>query len=310
MSGKPLLILVFFLAAAFAACMSAAAFAVSMAAAAFAVSMSGDVAADPLSDAGPSTIFDAAGRGDVDEIRRLLAADPALVNAATPIGRTPLHLAAAAGHTEAVKALLSLGANPAARRARGATPLHEASGKGHLAVVQALLDGGADPQSPDARGCTPLTWAIRGLRIPAVKLLQSRTGPLDIFSACALGDRPRVKALLRGNPALIRCADDQGLTPLHYAALGCEDPVRQERMIRLLLGRGADLYARESRKATPIMLAEVMGYGDTADFLRREMFRRQARIWGGAFGIAIVVGAVQFAVAKRHAARNRSRQPA
>ena len=300
MTGKPLLILILFLAA----------FAASMAAAAFAVCMAGAVAASPPSEAGPSTIFDAAGKGDADEIRRLLAAGPALVNATTPIGRTPLHLAAAAGHTEAVRALLSLGANPAIRGARGATPLHEAAGKGHLAAVQALLDGGAEPQSPDARGCTPLAWAIRALRIPAVKLLQPRTSPLDIFSACALGDRPRVKALLRENPALIRCADDQGLTPLHYAALGCEDPVRQKRMIQLLLGRGADLYARESRNVTPIMLAEVMGYGNTADFLRREMFRRQVRIWGGAFGIAIVAGAVQFAVAKRRAARNRSRQPA
>ena len=263
------------------------------------------VAAAPPSDAGPSAIFDAAGKGDVGEIRRLLAAGPALVNATTPIGRTPLHLAAAAGHTEAVKALLALGANPAARGARGATPLHEAAGKGHLAVVQALLDGGADSQSRDARGCTPLAWAIRALRIPAVKLLQPRTSPLDVFSACALGDRPRVKALLRENPALIRCADDQGLTPLHYAALGGEDPVRQERMIRLLLGRGADLYARESRNVTPIMLAEVMRYGKTADFLRREMFRRQMRVWAASAGIVALTASVQILLARWRGAKKR-----
>jgi len=99
------------------------------------------------------------------------------------------------------------------------------------------------------------------------------------------------------------------LTPLHYATLGGEDPVRQERMIRLLLGRGADLYARESRKAMPIMLAEVMGYDATASFLRREMFRRQLHIWAGAFGIAAALGIIQFAVALRRAARKRAGQP-
>ena len=59
-------------------------------------------------------------------------------------GRTPLHRAAAKGHTEVVLRLLSHGVAVDPTDSRGATPLHLAAGGGHWAAARALLrEGGA-----------------------------------------------------------------------------------------------------------------------------------------------------------------------
>src|SRR5450631_4467786 len=56
-------------------------------------------------------IFAAAIFGDTAEIETLLAGNRSLVNAVSPDGWLPLHLAAHFGHADAVLALLNKGAN-------------------------------------------------------------------------------------------------------------------------------------------------------------------------------------------------------
>lgn len=71
------------------------------------------------------------------------AASAAPCGAADNNGRTPLHEAAANGHTAVVEALIAAGAAVNATDSCGRTPLHEAAMKGHMAVVSALIAAGA-----------------------------------------------------------------------------------------------------------------------------------------------------------------------
>ncbi|KAH6847019.1 putative ankyrin repeat-containing protein [Chaetomium sp. MPI-CAGE-AT-0009] len=84
---------------------------------------------------------------------------------------TALMLAAARGHAEVVKLLLSLGAAVESRDRSGQTPLSHASMSGHLEIVEVLLDAGADVELKDDSGWTPLLWASGKGHASVVRLL-------------------------------------------------------------------------------------------------------------------------------------------
>ena len=139
-------------------------------------------------------IFAAAALGRVAELERLLAREPGLIEARSPDGWTPLHLAAHFGQEGAVEALLAAeasvharsgnamhntplhaalagrshgvtarllaaGAEVDARQGGGYTALHEAALLGDADLVRLLLDHGADPTAPADDGLTPIALA-------------------------------------------------------------------------------------------------------------------------------------------------------
>jgi hypothetical protein len=109
-----------------------------------------------------SEIHDAAARGDVRTLKRLLAEDPKLVGTTDKEGRTPLHCAAERGSVDACRALVDSGAALNARDDNGETPLHYAVRDRWRPGVGLLIAGGADPQIPDLWGRTPLNFARAG----------------------------------------------------------------------------------------------------------------------------------------------------
>jgi ankyrin repeat protein len=93
-------------------------------------------------------LHDAAERGDLDEVRRLLDAGVP-VDELDEGDESALHGAAAFGHTEVVRLLLERGA--AVDQTDGDqfyTPLMAAAANGHFAAVQALLANGFSPPAP------------------------------------------------------------------------------------------------------------------------------------------------------------------
>jgi len=121
----------------------------------------------------PDAIIAACNSGDVDEVERLLKADPALATASTMFGSQPIHAAYLGGHGAIVELLLSrgvqiddflaaeLGMCDRVKRAletdrtftlafssAGSTALHRACYWGQFEVVRLLLERGADPNSP------------------------------------------------------------------------------------------------------------------------------------------------------------------
>jgi uncharacterized protein len=133
-------------------------------------------------------VFEAAAIGDVERLRSLLAADPALAGAWSEDGFTALHFAAFFGHPDAAKLLVERGADLEARStntqfALDAAPLHSASAAGQLEVCEVLLDAGADVNAVQHGGYTALLDAAANGNSELVALLiergADRTARLD-----------------------------------------------------------------------------------------------------------------------------------
>ena len=126
-------------------------------------------------------------------------ADP---NTALPGGETALMTAARTGKVEAVKALLSRGADVNAKESgRGQTALMWAAAEGHAEVVEALLTAGADFRARLDSGFTPLLFAVREGRIDVVRaLLKAGADVNEIIESPARpprGGRPPAMARAR-----------------------------------------------------------------------------------------------------------------
>jgi len=84
----------------------------------------------------------------------------------------------------------------------------------------------------------------------------------EIHDAAGNGDLAKVKALLQANPDLVSSKDDDGLTPLHWAAMrGHKD------IVEWLVAHNADINAKNKYGATPLKLAELSGHDDVEKLL-------------------------------------------
>ncbi|MFN7113985.1 MAG: ankyrin repeat domain-containing protein [Alphaproteobacteria bacterium] len=109
----------------------------------------------PMASLCTTALHAAAGRGQLAVLAWLLdeaglAAD--LCPAAIKTKHRALMSAALGGHTEAVRLLISRGADVDARDYKSETALYMACDKGHAAVVKILLDAGADISVRDRFG--------------------------------------------------------------------------------------------------------------------------------------------------------------
>jgi ankyrin repeat protein len=149
---------------------------------------------------GPLSVFEAAAFDDTERLAELIEQDPEVLDAFSPDGWQPLHLAARFGrpeaarvlldgdatvfepsrnelraqplhsavagrHAEIVWLLLASDADVGARQHGGASALHIACGNGDVESIRALLAAGADPDQADDQGRTPRMLAPDDLHI-------------------------------------------------------------------------------------------------------------------------------------------------
>ena len=216
-------------------------------------------------DASEKTDFLRAVRADqVDSLVLLLAAEPALLNRATEEkALTPLHVAARHAKAKTIKWLIEQGADLNAQDRKGETPLHAAipalSLKG-TDRIWLLLEAGANPTLENNRGLD--VWEdlmdqgptrIRKQTAKAMAFLlrhgyqpewmtQERGKHIlhELSQRCPSSEVIELLITEHGIDPDVR--DDNGWTPLHWAAVGKNYPAAE-----VLLRHGADVDAESTQ---------------------------------------------------------------
>ncbi|XP_040128395.2 ankyrin repeat domain-containing protein 55 isoform X2 [Ictidomys tridecemlineatus] len=157
-------------------------------------------------------VYQAASNGDVNALTAVIREDPSILECCDSEGCTPLMHAVSGRQVDTVKLLLKMGANINMQDAYGRTSLCLATYLGWLEGCVSLLRNGAKHNIPDKNGRLPLHAATAE---PDVRLL--------------------TVLLQQSNPSEINHQDNEGMTPLHWAAFH-----NRPQHTQMLLKKGAD----------------------------------------------------------------------
>jgi hypothetical protein len=226
--------------------------------------------AQPLKPVDPKlkAMITAARNQDLRRLRKLVAANPALVKVRTLAARPccimqPHSVPGGAG------LLLKAGADVNARNGRGATPLHWAVGD--EARTRLLLEKGAAVNSQTDSGRTALYLAASQsdhdsvlqllLEKGADSNLATLNGRTPLMAAAGNGELAMVRLLLE-RKANSKAAMGNGSTALFDAARS-----RNLRVVRLLLDAGADVNTATKRRETVLGVAAMQGSEEIVNLL-------------------------------------------
>ena len=192
-------------------------------------------------------IFSAIAMGLADEVRRIVAADPAALTrrmSRNENHQLPLHFAVRMNRPEMVALLLELGADPSATDGKGMpAAVYAATPNVGPAVIRALSAGGPPRDVFSALALGDQTAAARLLREPPLSGGSGDPNAGALHLMAKRGDAQAVKWLLDhgADPNAIWGYWDARLAPLHLAALHGHTAI-----VRLLLDAGADPTIRDN----------------------------------------------------------------
>lgn len=165
-----------------------------------------------------ATIDEAIARGDLEDTRRHLAADPAAVHRGANPALTPLQQAILRNQTAIAEVLLTAGADPNLADGSARTPLHLAVVRGNPAIIDLLLARRADPNRRDRIGWTPLHHAGARDQVGIARALLD--GGADPALLSELGGTPLHEAAASGGAAMVELLLARGVDPAVVSQMG------------------------------------------------------------------------------------------
>ena len=173
-------------------------------------------------------------------------------------GETCLTLAAANGHTETVRYLVSLEDVDVNHSGEdGFTALHWAGQQNSPEVVQVLIDAGADIETKDEKGRSPLHKACTSGALDVVKMLVEAganvcvtdyVGETCLLVAAGNGHTETVRYLVSLKDVDVNHSGDNGFTALHWAGQG-----NYPEVVQLLIDAGADIETKDDEGCSPLL---------------------------------------------------------
>ena len=219
----------------------------------------------PLPRASTEDFAKALEAGDLNRVRKLLAAEPRLARRAIygTCGMSPLHVAAEKGYVQVAALLLQHGARVNTESFLNIRPLHLAGGEGHLDMVKLLVRHGACVDAEAEAGCTVLHWAVCEGRLDVVRFLvehgadpslRNERGETALRAAAARGHLDVVRFLVKhpnglNDEELLACAVASGDKTLVSSELtrvfGPKPPIKRlNDLLGLVAEDGKDEVAR------------------------------------------------------------------
>jgi len=126
---------------------------------------------------GKETLHDACDKGDIETVKKHLAAGADVNAIDDDRGMTPLILAADDAHIKVAELLIANGADLNSKsRSVSMTSLHAAAWGGNKEIIALLIAEGADVNAKRDDGDTPLDTAIRFKRTEIADLLRKHGG--------------------------------------------------------------------------------------------------------------------------------------
>ena len=221
--------------------------------------------------AAEAPLLDAARRGDLVQVRALLARN-ADVNSRSMDGGTALHLAVEQENAPMVDLLLRSGANARASNRYGVTPLYIATVNSNAAIIERLVSAGADPNTAMADGETVLMTAARTGKVEALKVLIARganvraqeptKGQTALMWAAAENNAAAVKTLVEAGADLHERSRGGSFTPFLFAVRGGHIETS-----KMLLDLGAKIEDALPDGTSPLVLATINAHYELAGVL-------------------------------------------
>ena len=179
----------------------------------------------------------AARKGHVEFVEQLFATVPNLeVDPQDSSGKTPMHLAAIAGHLKTIRALQARGAQQIGKDSGKNLPIHYAAWDGYFEVVEHFVSD-ANINAQGYIGRTPL-------------------------SISALRGHENITRLLLARSARVDSDDDEGTTPLMNAV-----QMNKVTIAKVLMESGANVHAKDNEHRTILHRAARNGNYDLVKLL-------------------------------------------
>ncbi|XP_055968092.1 ankycorbin isoform X2 [Sorex fumeus] len=182
-------------------------------------------------------LLQAVEHGDAEKVASLLGKKGASATKHDSEGKTAFHLAAAKGHVECLRVMITHGVDVAAQDSAGHSALHLAAKNSHHECVKKLLQSKCPAESTDNSGKTALHYAAVQGCLQAVQVLCEHKSPINL-------------------------KDLDGNIPLLLAVQNGHSEV-----CRFLLDHGADVNSRDKNGRTALMLACEIGNSNIVDAL-------------------------------------------
>lgn len=182
-------------------------------------------------------LLQAVENGDAEKVASLLGKKGASATKHDSEGKTAFHLAAAKGHVECLKVMVTHGVDVTAQDSSGHSALHVAAKNGHPECIRKLLQYKSPAENIDNSGKTALHYAAAQGCLQAVQLLCEHKSPINLKD-------------LDGNIPLLVAVQNGHSEACHF-----------------LLDHGADVNSRDKNGRTALMLACETGSSNTVDAL-------------------------------------------